>query len=95
MRKPYILAALGILLQLLFPKAIAVGQTVSPYVATYRIGLLLSRALAGFVAGFANINFKTTLLDLFGASLQSGNPHQETVNENDVRRHGGGMGVWL
>ena len=94
-RKPYTLAALGIMLPLLFPQAVAVGQNASPYVATYRVGLLLSRALAGFVAGFANINFKTTLLDLFGASLQSGNPHQETVNENDVRRHGGGMGVWL
>lgn len=45
--------------------------------------------------GFGNINFKTTLMDLFGASLQSGNPHQEIVNENDVRRHGGGMGMWL
>lgn len=45
--------------------------------------------------GFANMNFLTTLLDLFGSSLQSGNPHQEVVNDNDVRRHGGGMGLWL
>ena len=45
--------------------------------------------------GFGNIGFITTLLDLFGASPQSGNPHQETVNVNDVRRHGGGMDVWL
>ena len=94
-RKPYTLAALALLLPLQFPQAVAVESTRSPYVATYRVGLLLSRAFAGFVMGFANINFQATLLDLFGASLQSSNPHQETVNENDVRRHGGGMGIWL
>ena len=94
-RKPYTLGALALLLPLQFPQAIAVGQVASPYIANYRVGLLLPRALAGFVAGFANINLITTLLDLFGASLQSGNPHQESVDVNDVRRHGGGMGVWL
>ncbi|KAF6237591.1 hypothetical protein HO173_004481 [Letharia columbiana] len=94
-RKPYTLAALAILLPLQFPQALAISSQRSPNVATYRIGLLLPRIFAGIVMGFANINFITTLLDLFGASLQSGNPHQETVNVNDVRRHGGGMGVWL
>lgn len=94
-RKPYTLAALAILLPLQFPQALAINANRSPYVATYRVGLLVPRVFAGIVMGFANINFKTTLLDLYGASLQSGNPHQETVNVNDVRRHGGGMGVWL
>jgi MFS family permease len=94
-RKPYTLAALAILLPLQFPQALAISMNRSPYVATYRVGLLVPRMFAGIVMGFANINFKTTLLDLYGASLQSGNPHQETVNANDVRRHGGGMGVWL
>lgn len=94
-RKPYTLGALALLLPLQFPQAIAVGQAASPYIANYRLGLLLPRAFAGFVAGFANINLITTLLDLFGASLQSGKPHQESVDVNDVRRHGGGMGVWL
>ena len=94
-RKPYTLAALAILLPLWFPQALAINQNRSPYVATYRVGLLVPRVFAGVFMGFANINFITTLLDLFGASLQSGNPHQESVNENDVRRHGGGMGVWL
>lgn len=94
-RKPYTLAALAILLPLQFPQALAVDANRSPYVATYRVGLLAPRFIAGIVMGFANINFKTTLLDLYGASLQSGNPHQEILNENDVRRHGGGMGVWL
>ncbi len=94
-RKPYTLAALALLLALQIPQALAVGHSRSPYIATYRVGLLLPRAGSGVVVGFASINFKTTLLDLFGASLQSANPHQETVNKNDVRRHGGGMGVWL
>ena len=94
-RKPYTLAALAILLPLQFPQALAINSQKSPSVATYRIGLLLPRIFAGIVMGFANINFIATLLDLFGASLQSSNPHQETVNVNDVRRHGGGMGLWL
>ena len=94
-RKPYTLAALVILLPLQFPQALAVNNPRSPYVASYRVGVLFPRAFSGLVMGFANINFMTTLLDLFGASLQSGNPHQESVNENDVRRHGGGIGAWL
>lgn len=94
-RKPYTLAALAILLPLQFPQALAIDMSRSPYVATYRVGLLVPRIFAGIVMGFANINLFATLLDLYGASLQSGNPHQEVVNENDVRRHGGGMGVWL
>ena len=94
-RKPYTLAALAILLPLQFPQALAITSQRSPSVATYRIGLLLPRVFAGIVMGFANIHFITTLLDLFGASLQSGNPHQEMVDVNDVRRHGGGMGLWL
>ena len=94
-RKPYTLGALAILLPLQFPQALAIDMSRSPYVATYRVGLLVPRVFAGLVMGFANINFITTLLDLYGASLQSGNPHQEVVNENDVRRHGGGMGMWL
>ena len=94
-RKPYTLGALAIFLPLQFPQALAVESARSPYIATYRVGLLFPRALSGIVIGFAQINFIATLLDLFGASLQSRSPHQEFVNENDVRRHGGGMGIWL
>ena len=94
-RKPFTVAALAILMPLQFPQAVAVNGYRTPYTPTYRVGLLLSRAVAGLVMGFANINFIATLLDLFGASLQSVNPHQEVVNANDVRRHGGGMGIWL
>ena len=94
-RKPYTMAALAILLPLQFPQALIVNTQRSPSVATYRAGLLLSRAAAGLVMGLANINFLATLLDLFGSSLQSSNPHQELVDANDVRRHGGGMGMWL
>jgi len=67
----------------------------SPNAALYRSGLLLSRLLIGFFLGFVNINFFTTLLDLFGASLQSHFPHHEIVVNNDPRRDGGGLGVWL
>jgi len=49
----------------------------------------------GLTLGFASMNFHSILMDLFGASLMSGNPHQEIVDKFDVRRHGGGMGVWL
>ncbi|KAH0542122.1 hypothetical protein FGG08_003422 [Glutinoglossum americanum] len=94
-RKPYTLVALALLLPLQLPQGMIVSTPRSPDVAGYRTALLTVRGLSGLALGFANINFKTTLLDLFGSSLQSGNPHQERVIENDVRRHGGGMGVWL
>lgn len=45
--------------------------------------------------GFASMNFHSIHTDLFGASLMSSNPHEEVVDKFDVRRHGGGMGVWL
>lgn len=94
-RKPYTLAAMTIAMPLLFPQAVSVSVQRSPYTRQWRVGLLLPRAIMGVALGFANINFKSTLLDLFGSSLQSGNPHQEVVDEYDVRRHGGGMGIWL
>jgi MFS family permease len=94
-RKPYILGSMALAMPLLFPQAVAVGSIRSPYVRYWRVALILPRALMGFCLGFANMNFKSTLTDLFGASLQSENPHQEVVDENDVRRHGGGLGVWL
>jgi MFS family permease len=94
-RRPYILSSLILAMPLLFPQAIAVGTVRSPFVSTWRWCLLGSRAFMGFVLGFANMNFHSILMDLFGASLMSGNPHQELVDETDTRRHGGGMGVWL
>ena len=94
-RKPYVLAALALALPLQFPQAVVVGAKRSPNHARFRTGLLCSRAALGLVLGFANVNYITVLLDLFGASLQSKNPHQEFVVPNDVRRHGGGMGMWL
>ncbi|KAH7065508.1 hypothetical protein B0J12DRAFT_706977 [Macrophomina phaseolina] len=94
-RKPYVLGALAILLPLQFPQALVVGTPRDPDTHLYRVGLLLPRAFSGLVLGLANINFVTTLLDLFGASLQSASPHEELVFVNDVRRHGGGMGLWL
>ena len=93
-RKPYTLAALAIALPLNFPQAVAVGTYRSPD-AQYFVGLLLPRAFMGLALGFANVNFLTTLFDMFGASLQSSNPHQEIVMMDDIRRQGGGMGLWL
>lgn len=94
-RKPYTVGSLCIAMPLLFPQAVAISAGRSPYTRTWRVALLLPRALMGFVLGFASMNFHSTLTDLFGASLMSKNPHQEVVDEYDVRRHGGGLGVWL
>jgi len=94
-RKPYILGSMALAMPLLFPQALAVGDFRSPYTAKWRVALLLPRSFMGLVLGFANMNFKSTLTDLFGASLMAANPHQELADENDVRRHGGGLGVWL
>ncbi len=94
-RKPYTIMALAVALCLQIPQGIAVSNFRSPYIPTYRRVLLLSRGASGFSLGFVNINLQATLLDLFGASLQSSNPHQEIVDLYDVRRHGGGMGLWL
>jgi hypothetical protein len=94
-RKPYILASLALALPLQFPQAIVISTKRSPTNRVFLTGLLVARACSGLVLGFANVNFITVLLDMFGASLQSKNPHQEIAVVNDVRRHGGGMGMWL
>lgn len=94
-RKPYTLAALALALPLQFPQAVLVSAVRQPSDASFRNGLLVSRFFSGMALGFCNINFITTLFDLFGASLQSSNPHQELVIIDDVRRQGGGMGIWL
>ncbi|KAI0205831.1 hypothetical protein F4808DRAFT_180245 [Astrocystis sublimbata] len=94
-RKPYTVGGLCIAMPLLFPQALAISTRRSPYTSVWTLALLLSRALMGFFLGFASMNFHSILTDLFGASLMSNNPHQEVVDEFDVRRHGGGLGVWL
>jgi hypothetical protein len=94
-RKPWTLAALALTLPLQFPQAVIVSTYRSPTIFGFEFGLLTCRFLTGLLLGFANINCLTTLLDVFGASLQSQNPHQEIVITNDVRRDGGGLGLWL
>ena len=96
-RKPYTLVALGVALPLQIPQAIIVQERRSSNqnYKGYISGLLLARGLLGLALGFAHINFKSTLLDLFGSSLQSEFPHGEVVITDDIRRHGGGMGYWL
>ncbi|TID26331.1 hypothetical protein E2P81_ATG00806 [Venturia nashicola] len=94
-RKPYILAALAIALPLQFPQAILVSKDREPSVLGYDLELIFCRLLNGFVLGLTNMNDFAVLLDLFGASLMSDNPHQEVVDEDDPRRDGGGIGLWL
>ncbi|KAF2668850.1 hypothetical protein BT63DRAFT_287032 [Microthyrium microscopicum] len=94
-RKPYILTSLAFAIPLQFPQAIIVNTFRNPNNLTFRTGLLISRLLIGFLLGFANINAFTVLLDLFGASLQAEFPHQEVKDVEDVRRFGGGLGMWL
>ncbi|EXJ61717.1 hypothetical protein A1O7_02146 [Cladophialophora yegresii CBS 114405] len=93
-RKLYTLVSLASALCLQIPQGIMVLSFRDPHVGRYRIVLLLSRGISGFALGFANINNFATLLDVFGASLQS-DESQEQGNPYDVRRHGGGMGLWL
>jgi hypothetical protein len=94
-RKPYVLSSLALSMPLLFPQALAVSSQRMQHIAEWRMVLLGPRCIMGLTLGFASMNFHSTLTDLFGASLMSGNPHQEVVDTFDVRRHGGGMGVWL
>ncbi|KAL6892524.1 major facilitator superfamily domain-containing protein [Trichoderma longibrachiatum] len=94
-RKPYIMTSLVLAMPLLFPQALAVNTQRLSNTGSWRAMLLASRTLMGGSLGFASMNFHSTLMDLFGASLMSGNPHQEVVDHYDARRHGGGMGVWL
>ncbi|EXJ83666.1 hypothetical protein A1O1_07290 [Capronia coronata CBS 617.96] len=94
-RKPYNIAALALTLCLQIPQGLAVNTFRTPDVRRYRILLLVSRALSGVVFGFANINNLGTLLDCFGASLKSSESNEDLEDPLDIRRHGGGMGVWL
>ena len=83
------------MLPLQFPQALAVSSYRDPDSPLYRVGLLFPRVLTGIAMGFVNINLLPTLLDLFGSSLMSESLHQEIVVADDVRRQGGGMGLWL
>lgn len=93
-RRPYIIAGLAIAMPLNFPQATIVVSFRSPSTGNY-VGLMIARFFLGLFLGLVNINSFTILLDLFGASLMSKRPHQEYVVKEDVRREGGGMGLWL
>ena len=85
----------ALMLPLMFPQALAISSYRDPENPIYRAGLLAPRAFQGIAMGFANVNFLPTLFDLFGASLMSEKPHQEIVVYDDIRRQGGGIGIWL
>jgi hypothetical protein len=93
-RKPYTLTALIVALFCQLPQGLMVVSFRDPDISRYRVTLLLSRGFSGFALGFAEINNLASLLDVFGAFLQS----KESRNQGnllDVRRYGGGMGLWL
>ena len=94
-RKVYTVAGLAVAMASQIPQAVAVSNYRSPDVASYRQVLFIFRALSGFAFGFVIINIQGALLDCFGASLQSHSPHGEGLDPYDVRRHGGGIGLWL
>ncbi|RMZ81740.1 hypothetical protein DV738_g2123, partial [Chaetothyriales sp. CBS 135597] len=94
-RKPYTLAGLAFAFALQIPQGIAVSQRRLPSQVTWRLVLLLCRALTGIAFGFVGINVQSSLLDVFGASLQSRHPQGELTGQYDSRGDGGGMGLWL
>ena len=94
-RKPYTVSATLLALCLQIPQGVAVSQFRSPFAESYRAILLLSRAASGLAFGFINMNNFATLLDVFGASLQSKRELAVFNDPYDVRRQGGGMGSWL
>lgn len=94
-RKPYILASQSTALLLQLPQGLAVSSFRNPDVAVYRLSLLTSRTLSGLAIGLLDMNIRATVLDLFGASLQSRTGTYSESDPFDVRRHGGGMGLWF
>lgn len=94
-RKPYNVGGLMLALCLQVPQGLSVITVRLPSTVSFKWLLLLARGLSGMALGLCDMNLQATLLDLFGASLQSHSPHQEIVDLMDVRRHGGGMGLWL
>lgn len=93
-RKPYILGGLAMALVLLFPQAIAVSAESLRDVEGWRAALLVTRGTMGVSLALASTNFYSTLMDLFGASIQS--PHwADSVEDGGLRRREDGMGIWL
>ena len=94
-RKPYTVVGLALAIGLQIPQGVSLGGYRMPGDLAWRVLLLLPRALSGMALGLVNINSQATMLDLFGSSLQSKHPHGEVSDPYDLRRHGGGMGLWL
>ena len=90
-RKPYTVGTLCIALCLQIPQGVAVDAFRSPYVRTYRMVLLVSRAASAPPPGFCKYQLTVHLLDLPGASLQSSSRHGGWLDDNDTSRHGGGL----
>lgn len=94
-RKPYIIVANLVALALQIPQGLAVNGYRDPSTITYKALLLASRGASGLVLGLLDMNLKAMMLDCFGASLQSQALGEDLHDSYDVRKHGGGMGMWL
>lgn len=92
-RKPYTIAAVLTALVLQVPQGLAVAGYRDPDVPAWKCLLLTSRAISGLALGLSDMNLKAMLLDCFGASLKSHG--DDPLDIYDVRRHGGGIGLWL
>lgn len=73
-RKPYILASMPLAMPFLFPQPLAVSRQRGPYVATYRVGLILPRAFMGTALEFANMNSTAPLPTSSAPPCSSANP---------------------
>lgn len=94
-RKPYTVAAQILAMVLQVPQGLAVDGWRDPSQPAYKCLLLISRGASGLALGLADMNIKATLLDCFGASLQSQSSVVGRHDNYDVRHHGGGIGLWL
>lgn len=93
-RKPYILGGLAMSLVLVVPQATAVSAGRLEDVEGWRTALLVARAVMGACLALASMNFYSTLMDLFGASIASSH-RSESTEDGGLRRRRDGMGIWL
>ena len=94
-RKPYMVLGGLLALVLQVPQGLSVAGWRDPSDPTYKCLLLVPRAVSGLFLGLSDMNLKALLLDCFGASLQSQNSDKDPLDIYDVRKHGGGIGMWL
>lgn len=93
-RKPYVVGGLAFSLVLLFAQATAVSSERLENITGWRIALLVTRGVMGACLACVAVNSYSTLTDLFGASVSPAR-RSLSADDNDQRRRGGGLGIWL